>query len=45
MCVCFLKSSSEPEAICGKDILKVIGQLNGPLQKALGVLNCDNSHK
>lgn len=36
-------SSLEPGRISGKNILKVIGQLSGPLQKVLGVLKCGNS--
>lgn len=33
----------EPGPVSTKNILKVIEQLSGPLQKVLGVLECGNS--
>lgn len=37
------KSSLKPEIISGKDILEVIGQLRGPVQKVFGALECGSS--
>lgn len=36
-------SSLEPGIISGKDVLEMIGQLSGVLQKVLRVLECGNS--